>query len=108
MLNDGSLLGTAGHVSGDKCLEAHIVAAILSNAWGDYERAGAKMHGGALKMIIVDCQAGRIGFTRVGERHVVAAFGKNVKSSVLKENLIRLYSALDPTIKSLEQFTTYV
>jgi predicted regulator of Ras-like GTPase activity (Roadblock/LC7/MglB family) len=99
---DGSLLGSAGLLSHNASKEAHVVAAILSSVWADYEGTGLQLDSGPLKVVQIECEQGRVGSIRVGGQYIAAVCGKSCSAQVVKANLQRLHSALDPITKTFE------
>mmetsp|Transcript_4052 Transcript_4052/g.10244 ORF Transcript_4052/g.10244 Transcript_4052/m.10244 type:complete len:132 (+) Transcript_4052:46-441(+) len=106
MRDDGSLMGTAGPLAHEKSKEAQVLAAILSNIWSDYENAGAQLHSGPLKTVMMDCELGNLGSVRIGNQYIAAVYGKSATTEAIKAQLERLFSNLDPITKTLEPART--
>ena len=98
--DDGCVLGSAGLMAQSKNKEAHVVAAILSNVWADYQNTGSRIEAGPLKVLLINCEQGKIGSIRIGGQYIAAVCGKNVKREHLKSSLIRLHESFSPIIKS--------
>ncbi|GBG28160.1 Hypothetical Protein FCC1311_043832 [Hondaea fermentalgiana] len=79
-----------------------VQAAILSNLWNDYQHAGARIQGGDLDMLVLNCESGRIGAMKLCDGYIVAAAGRDASTRVLREELGRLRDALSPVLASLE------
>mmetsp|Transcript_5433 Transcript_5433/g.8842 ORF Transcript_5433/g.8842 Transcript_5433/m.8842 type:complete len:118 (-) Transcript_5433:273-626(-) len=101
MREDGSLIGTAKAPSA-KSFNSGVQAAIISNLWSDYQRAGSRVQSGPLDVLVMNCEAGRIGAMRLHDGYIAAACGKNVTSQTLRDELTRLRDALGPVLASLE------
>mmetsp|Transcript_860 Transcript_860/g.1058 ORF Transcript_860/g.1058 Transcript_860/m.1058 type:complete len:128 (+) Transcript_860:479-862(+) len=101
MIEDGSLVGSAGQIKLSKTVETKVVAAILSNIWSDYVTVGQKMSTdtGKLSCVLLECEEGRIAAMRVGPRYILAAFGGvNMQPGLLKLKLDKLRLTLDGTL----------
>jgi predicted regulator of Ras-like GTPase activity (Roadblock/LC7/MglB family) len=96
MLEDGSLLGTAGEwpkgTKGDVPLTDEIIGALSSNMWGEFKACGESLGLGDMHVMLLELDQGRLGVAGAGDGYLVCVFAeKRVKLGLIKVTLEALH-----------------
>ncbi|XP_062507489.1 ragulator complex protein LAMTOR2-like [Corticium candelabrum] len=98
--SEGSLLAYSGVDGEDR--DAKVTAAIASNIWSAYERAGENaFQNESLNFLVIDCEDGRVAVSRVANQILCIYANKSVGCGILK-------AKTDVLIKVLEEPLTQV
>lgn len=112
---DGSVMGHSGNTT-DR--HAMVTAAVASNVWGSYEKAGRaanltmspvksgdNLKESALHHVIMNCEEGLAGVALVpGTDYIVSIFANDsCQPALLKEKLVSLITYLEEPLSKLAQ-----